>query len=59
MPPPSDLEDLYRSASGVRAAGLTPEASEPLYRSYVEFVCRFAPAGRVADVGWGTGWSTH
>ena len=52
------LQDLYRTADRVRAAGLTREAAEPLYRDFVEFVRMFAPGGRVLDVGCGAGWST-
>ena len=60
MPPsPSNLEDVYRTAAAVRVAGLTVESSEAVYRAYVEFVIRHAPAGRVVDIGCGTGWSTH
>jgi SAM-dependent methyltransferase len=58
-PTTPDLENLYRRADGVRAAGLTAESSEPVYRDYVAFVRGVAPTGSVLDVGCGSGWSAH
>lgn len=53
------LEELYRTTDRVRAAGLTAATSESVYQRYVDFVRAFVPAGRILDVGCGSGWSTH
>lgn len=60
MMSPMQTETLYRTASGVRASFGTDEASAAAYYAdLIRFVAGVAPAGRLLDVGCGSGWSTR
>lgn len=53
------LEALCRSATQVRASGLSRDDAARVYADYVQFFSAFViPGGKVLDVRCGVGWST-